>query len=100
MSEEEKKKVGIFTKSEQDKAILELTAELKITNTELKHTNENLKKAFECYDNSEKEIKNIKEIIIPPIQNKLSNHAVWIKILSTAVLGAIGAYVANLFKGR
>lgn len=93
----EKKKEGIMTNGEQDKAIMELTAELKITNTELKHTNENLKKAFECYDKAQCEINEIRDKIIPPIRDELSSHRVWIKILSTAVLGAIGAYVATLF---
>jgi hypothetical protein len=89
-----------MSNGEQDKAIMALTAELRVTNNELKHTNENLKKAFECYDKSESEIRDIKEKIIPPIQDKLSNHGVWIKILSTAILAAIGTYVTNLVRGR
>jgi len=91
------KKKGILTNSEQDKAIMELTAELKITNNELKHTNDNLKRAFECYEKTQAEVDEIRDRIIPPMKNELSSHAVWIKILSTAVLGAIGAYVATLF---
>ena len=92
-------KKGFMTNGEQDKAIMELTAELKITNTELKHTNENLKKAFECYDKAQCEINEIRDKIIPPIQNELSTHAVWIKILSAGVIGAVSAYVATLFGG-
>ncbi len=93
------KKEGIMSNSEQDKAIMALTAELKITNNELKHTNDNLKKAFEYYDKAQCEINEIRDKIIPPIQNELSTHAVWIKILSAGILGAVGAYVATLFGG-
>ena len=96
MSEEEK--LGIMTDSERDKAIMELMTELRITNTELQHTNTNINKIIDCYNEQGKDIKDIKEKIIPPIQDKLSSHGVWIKILSTAVLGAISAYVANLFR--
>lgn len=101
MNEEKKieeKKVGIWTNGEQDQAILDLMKELKLTNNELKHTNENLEKAFRCYEKTDNEIREIREKIIPPIYEKLSTHDVWIKILSTAVLGGISAYVANLFR--
>ena len=88
---------GIMSDCEQDKAIMELMAELKVTNTELRHVNENIKKMFELYDKTQAEVDEIKDKLIPPIVNELSTHAVWIKILSTAVLGAIGAYITTLF---
>jgi len=88
---------GIMTKKEQDKAIMELMAELKVVNNELKHTNANINKILACYEKTQKDIDEIKNEIIPPIKDELTTHGVWIKILSTAVLGAVGAYITSLF---
>ena len=88
---DEEKKTGIMTDPEQDKAIFGLTAELRVTNTELKNTNESIKTLVGCISSQSTEINDIKKDI-SKIYRILAKHGVWIYIVSSIIIAVLIKY--------
>lgn len=103
---DEEEKTGLMSDPEQDRAILDLTAELRITNKELQHTNESIKNLVICIkeqsdeiEEVRKEVRNIKEKELLKIHKVLAKHGVWIGLVAAFANGLIAILAGKVFGG-
>lgn len=92
-------KTGIMSDAEQDRAIMELVSELKVTNLELNHTNESIKTLVGSIGDICGDVEAIKKEDIPRIEKELAQHGVWVKLISLFAGSAIGVLAAKIFGG-